>query len=158
MCGRDIELNQAGMAALAEVSHCCTKLWEWNFWVSCYLTIVMQGTDLCNVFMCSNIPGCWGGQGVCVCIPKGESWYPEKREVCPSWHPNWWVLGTEQLTGSSCLQKQHHEVFLCCQLDLCYIPAQPSLQACSVKLQLSSAGFYFVLLYYFTEQPKEGEK
>lgn len=83
MCGRDIELNQAGMAALAEVSPCCTKLWEWNFWVSCYLTIVMQGTDLCNVFMCSNIPGCWGGAGSVCLYSQGWELISRKEGSLP---------------------------------------------------------------------------
>lgn len=133
------------MAPLAEVSRWCIKSWEWDFWVRCKLSIVIQGTDLCNVFMFQEI----GEARECVCIPEAESWHPEKKKKKGSLPP------FRIQTGGLGHRTAHRKFMFAKRApwDFPALPAWPLLHPCSTLTSISlfckiivvSAGFYWLL-------------
>lgn len=114
----------------------CIKLWEWNFLVRCEFSTVIQGTDLCNVFMCSNVPGSWRGAGSVCVFPRPRADIQKKGKSAPLIIQTGVLWAQNSSQEVNVCKKQHHGIFLHCQLGLCCVPAQLLLQAwaCSVKL------------------------
>lgn len=93
--------------------------------------MLVQHRFVCAMFSCAAVfQEVGGGQGVCVCVfprPRADIQKKGKSTPLDIQAGVLWAQNSSQEVHVG--KKQHHEIFLHCQLGLCCVPAELLLQA-----------------------------